>query len=126
MRNLTKVIALAVLVPWVLAAMHCKLEVMPGFEFLASCCQTESMPAEADCAEDGCGPVESGAYRVEDQSGIVPEPLSVCRIHCLEAAPVTDMRSWLFTRTEAPPEFPKAWHFRCRTVMPVRAPSIVT
>ncbi len=116
---------LALLGFWCLATLHCDLEQMPGLGFLA-CCQHEgSAPhQDNDCNEDGCAVVESGFYKLEEQSTVaaVPPILVSSLLSLIE--PVSNAldvgpESFDF----APPELPKTWQFCCRAALPPRAPS---
>jgi hypothetical protein len=117
---------------WVAAGAHCRLEVLPGFEFL-SCCQhpdAQKTPAhhEKDCDDDGCAAIELGFYKLEQPQQAPLEPLLA-------------LASWLVPLTDAcrpgapdfeglasgaPPELPRLWQFSQRTALPPRAPSIVS
>ena len=64
---------------WVAAGSHCRLEVLPGFEFL-SCCQhpeSEKTPAhhEKECGDDGCAAVELGFYKLAKPQQAPMKPL---------------------------------------------------
>ena len=124
------VVAIATL--WVAAGSHCRLEVLPGFEFL-SCCQhqnAEQTPThhEKDCDEDGCAAIELGFYKLEPT-----QPASL--------GPVLGLVAWLVPVLDvcrpspsdlpafascSPPELPRLWQFSQRTALPPRAPSFVS
>ena len=72
MKSLRTVITLVMLALWPLAAMHCKLETIPGLEFLRCASDT---PTGSDCQRDGCETVESAAYKTPDNQDIAPEPV---------------------------------------------------
>src|SRR5438046_1005688 len=63
---------LALALFWPLAVMHCKLECVPGLEFLRCASDT---PTSSDCQGDGCETVESGAYKTPDNQNVAPEPI---------------------------------------------------
>ena len=61
--------AIVLLVLWVPAALHCRLELIPAVSFL-SCCQhpeKDKTPAhhDDDCSNDGGAAFESGLYHLE-------------------------------------------------------------
>jgi hypothetical protein len=105
--------------------MHCKLETIPGLEFLRCPSDTD---ASSDCQGDGCETVESALYKVPDHQNITPEPVldTVVLPSLLEREdpPCENPPCWLVT--SAPPELPKVWQFSFRTALPPRAPSIVS
>lgn len=125
---LTKAIALIVLALWGLAAMHCKLEGVPGFDFLKSCCFVDSAPSSAkDCESDGCGAVEDGGYRAEEQTASAPQPLLILALlSSVVEAPMPELQTHSFVVPKYPPELPKVWQFSHRTALPPRAPSIAS
>lgn len=108
--------------------MHCKLEVLPGFDFLKSCCFVDSAPsAPKDCESDGCGAVEDGGYRAEEQTISAPQPLLVLAVlfSAIEV-PIPELPACSFVTSESPPELPRTWQFSLRTALPVRAPSLAS
>ena len=121
--SLRTVITLVMLVLWPLAVMHCKLETIPGLEFLRCASDTDT---SSDCQGDGCETVESALYKVPDHQNIAPEPIlkTVVLPSLLEreARPCENHLCWRVT--SAPPELPKVWQFSFRTALPPRAPSI--
>lgn len=124
--RLTKVAVLAVLVLWGLAVMHCKLEVMPGLAFLQTCCDAESSetaPAR-DCDLDGCGAVEEGGYRMEENTASAPEPLVVAALW-VSPPSIPGPANELFPRrySGSVPDNVNTWQFLSRAAMPPRAPS---
>ncbi|MCX6887033.1 MAG: hypothetical protein NTX27_18555 [Verrucomicrobia bacterium] len=108
--------------------MHCKLECLPGFEFLKSCCFADSASASPKaCEGDGCGAVEDGGYRAEEPTVLVPAPpLVVVLASPVIEAPIPERQSHSFTATRAPPELPELWRFSQRAALPVRAPSFAS
>jgi hypothetical protein len=125
---LTKAVALTVLTLWGLAAVHCKLEALPGLEFLKRCCFADSATSsQQDCESDGCGTVEKGAYRAEERTASVPQPLLILALLAPEIeTPMPRVRAGSFAESHAPPELPKAWQFLHRTALLPRAPSIAS
>lgn len=127
-RRLTKPIALIILALWSLAAMHCRLEVLPGFDFLKSCCFAGSASsAPKDCESDGCGAVEDGGYRAEEQTASAPQPLLVLAVlFAVVEATRPELQACSLVTSESPPEIPKIWQFSLRAALPVRAPSLAS
>jgi hypothetical protein len=125
--RLTKIVALTVLALWGLAAMHCKLEALPGLDFLKTCCFVDSAPASPKhCESDGCGAVEDGTYRAEEQTASAPRPLlMVALLPIVIEAPLQELQPCSLVASLPPPELPRAWQFSYRTALPPRAPSIV-
>jgi len=124
----TKAVALTVLALWGLAAMHCKLEAVPGFGFLKSCCFVDSAPSSAgDCESDGCGAVEDGGYRAEEQTASAPQPVLILALFSpVIEARLPELQAPPSAASESPPELTKIWQFSHRTALPPRAPSIVS
>jgi hypothetical protein len=114
---------------WVAAGSHCRLEAIPGFDFL-SCCQhsdTEKDPAhhENECGTDGCAAVESGLYKLSKPQQaplkpvLVTVPWLVPLVVSCDAPTVSSARSGVF----APSELARSWHFYQRAALLPRAPS---
>jgi len=125
--KLTKVFAMLTLALWGPASMHCTLEALPGLDFLKTCCFADAAPsAHNGCESDGCGAVEDGGYRAEDQPVSAPLPLLV--LAALTSAPAAtrlEFQARFVVGSLAPPELPQAWQFSYRTALPPRAPSLV-
>ena len=123
----TKLVAMLALALWGLAAMHCTLEGVPGFDFLKSCCFAEAeTAAPPDCESDGCGAVEDGNYRPEEQNTATPQPLLiVALLSSAVEVPLTELALCSATVSHPPPELPRVWQFSYRTALPPRAPSFV-
>jgi hypothetical protein len=116
------------LVVWALAAMHCKLETLPGFDFLRSCCFADAASASPeDCDTDGCGAVEDGGYRAEEQTVSAPQPLLVAAVlACAFDAPMAELPMFGSLGSVSPPELPGSWQFAQRAALLPRAPSAVS
>ena len=117
---------------WVAAGFHCRLEVVPGFEFL-SCCQhseSEKSPAhhEKDCTDDGCAAVEFGFYKLEklQDAPVVPLLAFVTGLSPLPEPDLPNAFHQSVSISSSPPELPKVWRFSQRTALPPRAPSFVS
>lgn len=124
MSKLGKVVVLAVLALWGLATMHCKLEALPGLDFLKCCCPGEPPPSgHTDCESDGCGAVEEGGYRAEEQTASAPlPPLLLADRSAVMAALLAELRN-PDPVPSPPPEIPRAWQFALRAARSPRAPS---
>src|SRR5262245_32708908 len=123
---LKTVVVMAMLALWLPATNHCRLEQIPGLEFLLCVADSSS---EGDCSSDGdgCLVVESGFYKVENTKVKIGQPPLI---------PVTFLTQFVLERTApkfqlaAPAvdslEFPKPWHFIFRAAAPPRAPSLAS
>ena len=117
---------------WVVAGFHCRLEVLPGFEFL-SCCQhseCEKSPAhhERECTDDGCAAVELGFYKPEklQDAPVIPLLAFVVQPPPLpEPEPVNSLDHSV-SISSSPPELSQVWRFSQRMALPPRAPSLVS
>jgi hypothetical protein len=124
---LRTILVLATLGLWFPATNHCRLELIPGLEFLRCASDTAEANCDADCATDGCDVVEKGLYKSENDRPAVPLPRasfallvpSLAEMLCRVA--VSQPQSVF-----APPELPKVWQFSYRTALPPRAPSIAS
>jgi hypothetical protein len=117
---------------WVAAGSHCRLEILPGFEFL-SCCQhpdDEKSPThhEKECGDDGCATIELGLYhQSKPQSAPVKAVLAMVvwsmplSVNC----PACNSDS-LASASSSLPELARYWQFFQRTALPPRAPSFVS
>ncbi len=129
---LTKNVAVLLLALWVPATLHCRLEQALSLELL-SCCPheaAEKTPAhhESDCANDGCGAVESGFYKQEETQATPGRPLPVLVVLVaprLDDAPKC-VRVLLAAVSRFPSELAKSWQFSFRAALPVRAPSFTS
>ena len=127
MSRLTKVIAVVALALWGLATMHCDLEQVPGFGFLAWCHPQETAPQQShDCGGDTCSEVESALYKTEQQTVTVPMPvLAVSFLLPLWDASAPTCAPKPVPLHPSPPELPRLWQFFYRTALPPRAPSLI-
>lgn len=116
------------LVLYGLAALHCTLEGVPGFNLLKRCCFVETTaPAHEAGEDDGCGEVENGGYRMEEQAISAPQPLIVQALFpSLPAVPRAELQPSPFAPATTPPELPHRWQFTLRAALPPRAPSSVS
>ncbi|MBL9207388.1 MAG: hypothetical protein JNN01_20070 [Opitutaceae bacterium] len=125
--RLTKVAAMLALVVYGLAALHCFLEGVPGFDFLKTCCFADSGAANTGDCESGDCAVESGKYRAEELTVSVPQPpLLLALLFVAIELPLPEPQLESLVASESPPELPKIWQFYFRTALPPRAPSIAS
>ena len=118
---------LCVLGLWLGATNHCRLEQLPGLEFLQ--CASDSV-TESDCSngEDACAAIEKGAYKTERSKVAPAGPLllvallgpNACRLQTPIATALVD------SPLLSSPELSVTWQFSLRTALSPRAPSIVS
>ena len=127
--KIMKAAVLTVLALWGLAAMHCKLEALPGLDFLRTCCLVESdcSPASTkDCDSDGCRVVEEGRYRAEEQTVSAPDPLLVLALmSSVFEAPLLELPPCALPAAEPLLDLSRVWQFLNRTALLPRAPSFL-
>jgi hypothetical protein len=122
-KSLRTVITLLMVAIWPVAVIHCRLESLPGLEFLH--CASDS-PGKSDC-DDGCATVETATYKAPDFQTVVPDIVSLSLLISVWAS--VDLN-----RTGAPsgllssalPEPLPSWQFSSRVAPPIRAPSFVS
>lgn len=127
MKLLKRLTALALIALWPLATIHCKLEQLPGFQFLACSDQAERAPHQNDDCEDSCAIVENGFCKIEDaQVCVAASPLLPAGefLPSLETQPIT-AASDSFSPAKSP-ELTVTWQFFFRTALPPRAPSLAS
>ena len=117
-----KLTAMVFLVFWVPITAHCNLEKIAGLEFLH--CPSDT-PESSNCEGDGCQTVESGSYKISDNSELVPRPVFCVVAYVMErpAEYVQPLVDPLQLLSSPPPDLPRIWQFVSRAAMPVRAPS---
>jgi hypothetical protein len=119
--RLHKLTALVFLVIWVPITAHCSLEKIPGLEFLH--CPGDT-PESSTCEGDSCKTVESGSYKISDNSDLVPHPVfRVLAEPLAEPAQSIPLLGPLRLPSFPPPDLPRCWQFFSRAAMPARAPS---
>jgi hypothetical protein len=125
--KLTRIAAVVALALWGLASMHCKLEAVPGLEFLRSCCFADAASdGHKDCESDGCSAVEDGNYRAEEQNVSAPQPVLLpALLSTTIEAPLPGFEAHPFVAPTPPPELPRSWQFSFRTALAPRAPSLI-
>ena len=115
--------AFLVLALWLVATQHCKLESIPGLEFLQCASDTAT---HSDCDGDSCASVEGGAYKLSDNQRVTPVLLMVASVALPCAEDTAAAGCFSKPPPSPPPEIPKAWQFITRTASPPRAPSFVS
>jgi hypothetical protein len=127
---LSRMAAVFLLVLWAPVTVHCTLEAMPQFSFLASCCGEESGDDPNHCSADACHSVESGNYRIEDNPDPTSKPTEWAMSFWLLTGPLASLLAESpdpiapgFSAT-APPELSVSWQFTLRAAPVVRAPSL--
>ena len=123
-----RVLAGALVVLWVPLTMHCRLESLPGVEFLVCCPSEQAAPhQDSDCDDDTCAVVESGFYKCENNTVAVPVPalvpaLFLAPLFSLEVIHATNRIAF----DASPPELQTTWQFSFRAALRPRAPSFVS
>ncbi len=113
---------------WVPLTSHCKIEALPGFEFLRCLTDAQTANEGGDPCQDGnCCAVESAKYQSPRQQEVVPvvvSLLSACNFGLVEQSLPAEVGLGVLSAT--PPDLPTSWQFSYRTSLPVRAPSLAT
>ena len=125
MRRLHIVLASTLVLLWVPITAHCNLETLPGLGFLNCCVHDEpkGCHGEEDCEADACAVVESGAYKVEDDSPIVPVPSLIAAFLLDECFIASELPEIAEVSALDPPETLHTWRFTHRAALPPRASS---
>lgn len=123
------ILVLSLVCLWVPATLHCKLEELPGLQFLSCCDHGETAPhQDDDCETDACAMVEGGLYKsANPKVTILPPPVIVVRD--LASRPEAELESARFRfrqLSEKSPDLPVTWQFSSRAALPPRAPSFVS
>ena len=107
---------------WAVVSAHCKLESIPGLDFLK--CDSAETPS-SHCAGDSCDGVEDGQFfQVQKAPGASFVSVALPFNMLLPFEPANHL-----TNSPIPkvlPELPVSWQFISRTALPVRAPSFVS
>lgn len=126
MSPLLRMFAWVVLAVWVPATAHCQVEQLAGPGFLSCCVHPDTAPhQDDDCRQDECSVVESGLYRIENQTPFVAPPTPIL----LPAVSTAQIAVSVPVRRAGPasgllPGCPvKAWQFCQRAAAPPRAPT---
>jgi hypothetical protein len=105
---------------WLPATNHCRLETLPGLDFLL--CDA-SAPGDLDCEGDACGPVEKVPYKSADSRVVLVDipaliPAIATAVESQPQIGITDP----ITFVDPPPP----WQFSLRAAKPPRAPSFAS
>lgn len=128
-RTLRTLMVALLALAWVPLTSHCRIEAVPGFEFLRCSTDVQSPNEGGDpCKDDGCCSVESAQYKSPRQQNITPVVLVAIlptdNFGVLEHSLPAEVSLGILTA--APPELPTSWQFLSRTALPVRAPSLAS
>jgi hypothetical protein len=130
---LKTILVMAVLAFWLPATNHCRLELIPGLEFLDCCSHSDDEQAgdhhENDPSGDLCAQVEDGLYKAESYRVVIEAPPASpvgFLPALLEQAPRPERAPTVCRLDASPPELPKTWQFSFRAAAPPRAPSLVS
>ncbi|MSU63955.1 MAG: hypothetical protein EXS31_16445 [Pedosphaera sp.] len=111
---------------WAAASNHCKLEHIPGFEFLVCADHaSDGQPSDNGCETDGCS-FETQLYKSEGSQASVLAPLRLLQSFLVrEGAAILDRQTATLTLPAvAPTDLPDNWQFSHRAALPPRAPSL--
>jgi len=114
---------------WAVASNHCKLEEIPGLQFLACCDHEGAAPhQDDDCETDGCATFENQLYKSENAQLSVAAPTLLFAAFLsppwAELSPPPAVSHVL--PDAAPAVLPRIWQFSYRTALPPRAPSLLS
>jgi hypothetical protein len=127
-KSLRTLLTLLLVAVWPLVASHCRIEQLPGFDFLACAGEDADATQQEDCETDSCATVESGLYKTEDGRQTVPTPPAslspILTASLREAAESADEP--IVAEDAASSDFRTTWQFSIRTALPPRAPSFVS
>ena len=113
---------------WAAASNHCKLEQVPGLDFLACTDHAHEAPSEdKGCEADGCS-FEGQLYKVEKSQVSFSAPTF---LFTFLLSPLFDELSAFKAVSHALPDaapmvLPRVWQFSYRTALPPRAPSLLS
>jgi hypothetical protein len=129
MRLVKAVLIVLLALLWAAASNHCKLEEIPGLEFLSCCAHDDTAPhQDDDCESDGCAAFENQLYKTETTQVSVALPIllfdSFLSPLLVEPSPPAPVNS--VSPDAAPVILPRVWQFSYRTALPPRAPSLLS
>lgn len=127
MKRLHTLTALVLVMLWAPITWHCKLERIPGLEFLH--CSSDT-PSGTDCEGDNCKTVESVAYKLSDDQAVDVAPNIYLDSHAAPSVAEDQSSSRKNDGSVAvagvKSELRTSWQFRFRTALPPRAPSLAS
>lgn len=145
-RLLRAILVTATLAFWLAGSNHCRLEQLPGMQFLAcapadcasdtnahdessDCTGHENSGCPEDaCAGDSCAEVEgafyqSGKLRVKAEAPALASTNPLLAVLTLAAFDPSPVLQFPPSDSDSPPELPRLWQFTQRAAAPPRAPS---
>ena len=126
-RSIRNILFTLTALAWLPMSMHCRLETIPGLEFLACKTAAPQSNPNSHCADTGCCAAENAQYKAEQNHLAL-----LCQQFVISFAPVKNLPKALPDEVSlgiliaAPPSFLESWQFSFRTALPVRAPSIAS
>ena len=128
MQSVKTVLILLLALFWAAASNHCKLEQVPGLDFLACSDHAKNAaPEDKGCDTDGCA-FESQLYKVENAQASLPAPVFLFTFFLnplLDELSVPEAGSHAMPDA-APVQLARVWQFSYRTALPPRAPSLLS
>ncbi len=142
-RLLRAILVTATLAFWLAGSNHCRLEQLPGMQFLACApadCSSDTAAHEEssncaghespDCADDACASIEGAMYqagvqRIKTDAPALVSPEAALAMLAVSAAIDQPIPRIFPAQCDSPPSVPRQWQFSQRTVAPVRAPSFL-
>jgi hypothetical protein len=100
------------------------LEIMPGLDFLQSCCGGDETAPESDFGKKApCSVIESGHYKLEDDSNTAANP-DAQAFEVIAGDGIREAPEWLqpFAAPATTPLLARPWQFLRRAALPIRAP----
>ena len=117
---------------WLPMTSHCRLESVPGFDFLACIsetnCHGESKSQGTVPEQSGCCSVEKSHYKTDQFRVTIqtPEMLAIAATPLFDLASVLPAEVCVGILNTGPPELLSSWQFSFRTALPARAPAFVS
>lgn len=114
---------------WVFLSFHCRIEALPGVEFLR-CASVEPTTEQGSdpCQESNCCSAESAKFHAPRQHEISPVAYVAITptVHVDVVVHSLPKEVSLGILTAAPPDLKACWQFFSRTALSPRAPSFVS
>ena len=113
---------------WAAASNHCKLEQVPGLDFLAGSDHAkDAAPEDKSCDTDGCS-FEGQLYKVEKSQASMPAPIFLFTFllsPLIGELSASEAVSHVLPDA-VPVQLARVWQFSYRTALPPRAPSLLS
>jgi hypothetical protein len=125
-RLIRTVWVLSVVGLWLGMNFHCRLESVPGLEFMS--CEASHVPenpADTHCDDNACRTIEAGHF-TQAIARVSPERPAASAALAGRVAPEPELQPVAGVSAPpatVPPDLPRAWQFLCRAALPPRAPS---